>query len=120
MSKYWIAMYAAVIFNVGANYMFKIGMQSTEIGLSMGALKSMILNVWLWLGGFSAVLLLGSYLYAIKGVPLSSAYPIVTGGAMVGIALVAALSLNEVMAPGKLAGIALVIVGVGMITHFSS
>ena len=105
-------MLAATVFNAIANIAFKkavTNVESSEVGTGLLRLLS---DPWTWLGLISAVLLLGSYLYALRGIELSVAYPAVTGLAMLGVALGGAIFLGESLTFQKILAICLIICGV--------
>ena len=60
----------------------------------------------------SACVLLGCYLYALKGIDLSIAYPVVTGFAMLGIALAGALMFGEVISYTRIVAMMLIVAGI--------
>ncbi len=117
MTKYWIALFVAVAANVFANVALKIGMREVDVSADWRTIPALIANPWLWVGGSLAGILLGSYLLAIKGIPLSIAYPVVTGLAMVGIAIASAWFLGESLGVSKLMGVCFVIFGVYLLSN---
>ena len=74
-------------------------------------------NPWAWLGGAGSLLLLGSYLYAIRSMPLGVAYPIATSLGTVAVALAGVLIFSESLRPSNIIGIALVVTGVLLISR---
>ncbi len=114
---HWLALLLCVVANVTANVSFKRFVDATEIEPSWHGLLQVILQPWLWAGFVTAGVVLLSYLYAIKVVPLGAAYPIVTSLATVGIALAGVLLFGEAMKVTKVVGVILVIGGVLLVSR---
>jgi multidrug transporter EmrE-like cation transporter len=114
---HWLALALGVTFNIAANVFFKEAMRSGSPNLGLQAYVLGLLGCgWLWLGVLSSVALLGSYLYALRAVPLVIAYPTVTGLAMVGIALVSSTFLGTTLVMWHYLGILLVVGGVTLLS----
>jgi len=113
--SYWIALFACLIANVSSNIAFKRAMDGTQIEASWNGLLSFIGQPWLWIGGVCAGTVLLSYLYALKGVPMSVAYPTVTSLATVGVAIAGHLIFGEALGARSIAGIVLVVAGVSLL-----
>ena len=109
---YWLALFAAIISNAIANIAFKKAVTKTPIEGGVSAVFTLASDPWMWLGAFSACVLLGCYLYALKGIDISIAYPAVTGFAMLGIVLAGVLFLGETLSIAKVVGIFFVLTGV--------
>ena len=102
----WAALAAAVAANVGANLLLKHAVG--RAGEGGGILQNPpVLAAGVLLAGC----LLGFYLVALRHLPVSLAYPVVTGTAMVGIAVFSAILFAEPLGAGKLAGIAGIVIG---------
>ncbi len=116
---HWMALLFAVVANAVSNIAFKKGV--TELPTDQGALGflKLFLEPWIWVGGVMAVVLLGCYLYALRGIDLSIAYPAVTGLAMLGIALGGMLFLDEAMSLSKGIAMALIVAGVVLLKQTS-
>jgi multidrug transporter EmrE-like cation transporter len=114
---HWLALFVCVVANVTANISFKRFVDATEIEPSWRDLVNIVLQPWLWAGLVTAVVVLGSYLYAIKVVPLGAAYPIVTSLATVGIFLAGAMLFGEPLKPIRILGVLLVIGGVLLVSR---
>ena len=106
---HWLALLIAVLSNATANVAFKKAITNTPIEPDFSSLMKLATDPWMWLGVASACLLLGSYLYALKGLGLSLAYPAVTGLAMLAIALTGATFLGESISAQKLIAMALIL-----------
>jgi len=107
--RYWAALIVAIAMNVGSNILLK----SAVLGAtgSASVVVSMLKDPRLWSGVIMAGILLVCYVYAIRQIQISIAYPTVTGLAMVGVAVLSALLLGEPMNTSKVAGIAMVLMG---------
>lgn len=111
----WLALLLCVVANINANLAFKRFMIAQPMDLTWPSAVAAATNPWLWAGGVSAAIVLGSYLYAIRALPLGVAYPLVTGVAVAGVALAGNLLFGEALGAMRLLGIALVIGGVMLI-----
>ena len=107
---YWWALIMAVLANVAANAAFKLAMAGPGVRRDAPMLNTLG-NGWLWAGAAAALLLVASYLYCLRGVPVTLVYPIVTGTSMVGLAVVGAVWLREPVTWQTATGIALVAAG---------
>lgn len=101
----WTALAAAVAANVGANLLLKhavgLGQKPEAGGGSLLTQNPPVLVAGIMLAG----LLLGFYLLALRHLPVSIAYPVVTGSAMVGIAIFSTTLFSEPLSLGKIVGI---------------
>lgn len=113
--SHWLALMVCIAANIGANVAVKRAMDSVQLEASWDGVKSVLLQPWLWLGCSLAGVIFLSYLYAIRGVPLSSAYPIATSSATIGVALAGSVLFGEVIGARGIAGIACVLVGLMLI-----
>lgn len=105
MSAY-LQLGSAVVFNVGAYLVYKaIAGSSPRVWWPMFA-------VGLMLGAANTFL----FARSIKAIPLSVAYPVFTGASFAFIILAATLAFNERLLPVHLAGMALVMTGVVLVT----
>ncbi len=122
---YGIALVAALLLNAVANLLMKIGMQTVAASGGVlkdgvvGAVKTIVTSVPLVIGltcfGLNAAL----YMYALqsKALKISIAYPIMVGGGFAVIAVTAYFhpALRERLAWDQWLGVALVLVGIGLI-----
>jgi multidrug transporter EmrE-like cation transporter len=115
IGMHWLALFVAVLANATANVAFKKTMTNASFETTFFNLLKLAADPWMWVGSVSAALLLGSYLYALKGLDLSVAYPAVTGLAMLAIAFAGATFLDEAMSVWKLVAIILITIGVIML-----
>lgn len=111
----WAALAVAVAANVGANLLLKHavdpGQKPAPGGASLLAQNPPVLVAGVVLAG----VLLGFYVLALRHLPVSIAYPVVTGAAMVGIAVFSAMLFSEPLSLGKMAGISGIILSTALI-----
>lgn len=112
-----IAILLCVVGNVAANVGFKRLIETAKLELTFDNAVSLIASPWLWLGGGGSMLLLFSYLFAIRSLPLSVAYPIATSLGTVAVAIAGVALFSESLRPINMAGIALVVTGVLLISR---
>jgi multidrug transporter EmrE-like cation transporter len=121
--KFGIALAAALILNAAANLMMKFGVRrfgSSGVGLDQGAVAATgaILSNWVLIVGlvlFASNVVL--YTYALSGIRISVAYPIMVSGGFAIIAFVAWRWLGESMTAGQWTGIAMILVGVFLVAR---
>ena len=123
--SYGIALIAALILNAAANLLMKIGMQTVASsgGVlkdgAVGAVKIVVTSVPLVIGLTCFALNAALYMYALqsKALKISIAYPIMVGGGFALIAVTAYFhpALRERLAWDQWLGVALVLVGIGLI-----
>ncbi|HSW44716.1 MAG TPA: EamA family transporter [Phycisphaerae bacterium] len=123
MMKYGIALTAALILNAAANLMMKVGVRRLgESGLGPaqgpGAWVNSMLSNWVLILGlafFASNVVL--YTYALSGIRISVAYPIMVGGAFAIIALVAWKYLGETLTAGQWLGVGIILLGVFLVAR---
>jgi multidrug transporter EmrE-like cation transporter len=113
---YWIALFLAVAANVGANIAFKYFVQTTEPKLAWSSVAAAVTQPTLWIGLSLGVGLLGAYLYALRGIPISIAYTTATTLSIVGITSAGVLLYGEAFGHRMGIGIATVMIGVFLIS----
>ena len=121
--RYGIALVAALMLNAAANLMMKFGVKrfgpsgvSLEQGLT--AAGGTILSNWVLILGlvlFASNVVL--YTYALSGIRISVAYPIMVSGGFAIIAVVAWRWLGETLTAGQWLGIAMILVGVFLVAR---
>jgi multidrug transporter EmrE-like cation transporter len=116
-SIYWIALIIAVASNVTSNISLKIAMSEISPTSEKATLLQIIELKSFWIGIFFAGALLCSYLFAIRTLPVSIAYAVVTSLAMVGLLIMERVIFGTTIDTTKLIGIALVIAGVFLLTR---
>jgi len=114
LTMYWFALFVAAICNSVANVAFKKAIVRTPFDVGVDGVIQLLLEPWMWLGVLCAGSLLACYLYSLKGIDLSLAYPAVTGLAMLGIVL-SGVFTGEGITTLKIGGIALVLAGISLL-----
>ena len=109
---HWLALIVAVLANVAANVAFKKAMTGGERIDGASAMLAYLAEPWLWAGGLFAGLLLACYLYALQGIQLPVAYPVVTGLAMLGIAVAGITAFGEQVSVMRAFAMLLIVSGV--------
>jgi small multidrug resistance pump len=127
--KYVVALIGALLLNATANLLMKMGMKtvSRQGGLLrdgvVGALKAVLTSPILLTGLVCFGLNAGLYMYALQSdrLKISIAYPIMVGGGFALISVVAHYhpALLESLNTGQKVGVALVLLGVGLIAYFT-
>ena len=116
--KYVIALLLALTLNATANLMMKFGVKrfgSAGVSLDQGigtAGSALITNWVLIVGLFCFAINVAFYTYALHGIRISVAYPIMVSGGFAIIALVAWKYLGETLSATQWVGVALILVGV--------
>lgn len=121
--KYGIALTMALILNATANLMMKFGVRrfhTSGITLQQGpwAVAWGFMTNWVLVLGlvcFASNVLF--YTYALSGIKISIAYPIMVSGGFVIIAIVAWFYLGETLATGQWVGVILILVGVYLVAR---
>jgi len=112
---YWAALFVAVTANITANVALKISILSVEGTTPLETLAKVAVRPTFWLGILAAGILLGSFVFALRQIELSTAYIFVSVSAIVGISIVSVLLLGETMGVYKFLGILLAIAGLALI-----
>ena len=119
--KYAIALVIALSLNATANLMIKFGMErSKAAGVTTAdgavAVGSALLTNWVLIAGLCCFALnVGFYAYALKGLPISVAYPIMVTVGFAIIVTVAGMYLHERLTPRQWIGVCLILVGVWLV-----
>ncbi len=119
--RYFVALAAALLLNASANLMMKFGIErfkAAGVNLAEGVwpmLVSLLTNWVLMLGlaCFATNVIL--YTYALKGLPISVAYPIMVTVGFAIIVVVAGMYLNEHPTPKQWVGVTLILIGVWLV-----
>lgn len=114
---YWGALVVAVIANVTANTALKIAMASISPDSDKGVALQVLGTASFWVGLFFCGILLVSYLAAIRSLPVSVAYVLVTSLAMVGLVIVERILLGVPLETARILGMGLAICGVWLMTR---
>jgi multidrug transporter EmrE-like cation transporter len=112
----WILLAVAVTANIASNLLFKNAMAAFPATVDAGSLLRFAFNPYLLLGVTSCAVLLGSYLLALREIDLMTSYAFVISLSLVGITVLSALLLGTQLSPARLAGVALVISGILLLT----
>ena len=121
MGKYFLALVVALSLNAAANLMMKFGMERfkasgvTSADGPAAVAGALITNWVLVLGLFCFALNVLFYVYALKGLPISMAYPIMVTAGFAIIVTVASMYLNERLSTVQWVGVALIVVGVWLV-----
>lgn len=117
----WIILILGITSNASASVLIKMAMMPPRKFPSLAELTTSPLGVlsnwpfWLGLALYGAAFLL--YAAALARLPLNVAHPILTAGAVAAVAVSSALIFRESFPMTTLAGIALVVIGVVLITY---
>lgn len=121
MAKYALALAIALVLNATANLMVKVGsmrMKEMNLQLSEGLMPVItgVLSNWVLILGlvfFASNVVF--YTYALSGIQISVAYPIMFCGGFAIIAVVSWKFLNEVLTTGQWIGVAAIVFGIIMV-----
>jgi multidrug transporter EmrE-like cation transporter len=114
---YWAALLVAVAANVAANTALKIAMSSPLSRSGRGLLLELLGKPSLWIGLVLCGVLLVSYLAALRGLPASVAYAMVTTLAMAGLLVVDSSVFGVPLSGTRLLGAAFAVSGVWLMTR---
>jgi multidrug transporter EmrE-like cation transporter len=117
MMAHWIALLVSVAANISSNFAFKRFTEETVLVAPPGGLPALLTKPWLWLGVTCAGVVMLSYLFAIRGLPLSVAYPVATGLSAAGICLIGSYFFGETIKLTSLSGIVLIVLGVMLVSR---
>ena len=111
MSK-WLALLLCAGANIGANLALKRAVGGRALEFTWPALFALLRDPFLWLGFALAGLVLLSYLYAIRTLPIGLAYPVVTGLVTLGTFFAGSLVFGDSMSLRALGGVTLITAGI--------
>jgi multidrug transporter EmrE-like cation transporter len=112
----WLLLSLAVAANIGSNFMFKMAMAAFPADPGLSELLRFAFNPYLWLGGLCCLILIACYLLALREIDLMVSYAFVISLSLVGITVLSPLLLGEAVTVRAVAGMALVITGILLIT----
>ncbi len=118
MSTFFLV--TALLFNALANILMKYASTLTTPALNtplLQRLTGMYLSWPFLIGLFAFGLNLVFYTQALKTLPISIAYPVMTGAGFVFIAVSGIYLFSEKLQPAQMIGIGLVFAGILMISH---
>jgi multidrug transporter EmrE-like cation transporter len=113
----WLALLVAVIANVVANSSLKIAVASISTDGERGVLFQLLTQVSLWVGLVFAAVLLVAYMAALRGLPASTAYVVVSSLAILGLVLVDRIFFGVSLGLTKFLGGALAVCAVWLMTR---
>jgi small multidrug resistance pump len=121
--KYGVALFLALTLNAAANLMMKFGVERLKTaGISMQQglvpLGTAIITNWVLMLGlccFASNVIL--YTFALKGFPISIAYPIMVSGGFAIISIVAWMYLGETLSYVQWLGVGLILIGVWLVAR---
>ena len=108
----WLALAIAVSASVVANISLKLATKNAPSDLSDHAVTNFLLQPWTWVGLLAGVVLLGSYVIAIREIGLAVSYATVTCFSLVLVVAFAAILFQERFDLTTIIGIVLVISGI--------
>ncbi len=114
---YWAALFAAVIANVVANSALKVAVASISADSERGVLLQLLGQASLWVGLAFAAVLLVAYMAALRGLPASTAYVVVSSLAILGLLAVDKALFGVPLGGAKLLGSAFAVCGVWLMTR---
>lgn len=117
MIWHWLALGVAILSNIGANIAFKQFITRAEFKPDMPVLLVAAQQPPLWIGLALGGVLVGGYLYALKGLPLSLAYTVSVSVSIIGVTAAGVLLFQELISIRSVLGIALVIAGLLLLTR---
>lgn len=118
--KYAIALVLALTLNATANLMMKAGargLQSRGLSLEKGLMTAFNEHWILFLGLCCFATNVIFYVYALRGIKISVAYPIMFGGGFAIIALVAWRLFGEVLTSAQWVGVGFILVGLFLVAR---
>lgn len=117
-SIHWVALCLAIAANIVANMALKSAMTANLPSGSRTFAPAVLLSQpTLWIGLVSAFVLLACYLFAIRTLPISVAYILVTSLAMVGIVICESVMFGLALSLSKIAGMVCVVFGLWLVTR---
>ncbi len=115
MSK-WLPLVLCAAANISANLALKRAVDGRALEFSWSALFAVLREPWLWLGLCFAAIVLLSYLYAIRTLPIGLAYPVVTGLVTLGTFFAGSLVFGDAINLRGLGGVAFIAIGLILVS----
>ncbi len=121
--KYAVALMLALTLNAAANLMMKFGVRrqaGSGVSLDQGIIPAgqALLSNWVLVVGLVCFAVnVAFYTYALSGIKISVAYPVMVGGGFAIIAVVAWRAMGESLSPLQWAGIVMILLGVLLVTR---
>ena len=111
----WLFLGIAVIANIITNFSLRAAVRSLNLTSPYSIILGLIQSPTAWIGGVGAVMLLISFMAAIRVLSLSTSYAILTALAICLIAIIESAVFGETVSAQKLAGLGLAITGVALV-----
>lgn len=102
--------------NISTNFSLKTAVQGLDTTSLKTIASGLLTSPWAWLGGISGFVLLGSFMAAIRTLPLSIAYPVLTAMAIIVMATAEWWFQGISLGFGKIAGLAFIVAGIALVT----
>ena len=112
----WLILLFGILSNVFASVLIKVAMMPPRKMPSLKDPLSVIDNIPLWSGLFLYGIAFILYAAALRFFPLHVAHPILTSGAIAGVALLSVVMFRETLTSMTIAGILLIIAGMVLIS----
>lgn len=106
----------AVVANLATNFSLKAAMRDLDTSSVQAVLLGLVSSPWAWIGGMSGLLLLGFFMAAIRVLPLSVVYPVLTALAIVAMTGIEWWFQGVPVGLWKSVGLVLVIVGIALVS----
>jgi drug/metabolite transporter (DMT)-like permease len=128
MAKYFVALSIAVLLNASGNLLIRFGVRGFDLVSGknafaegpLGILRLFLRHWGLFAGGGCFVFNLVLYAYALRGLAISTAYPLMVMGAFILIVIVSAGLLEERLTSSQWVGVAAIAVGVILVARDAS
>jgi drug/metabolite transporter (DMT)-like permease len=111
LNRYWLILLGAVLDSAGEVLLKKGANSVAAAGIAPTFFAAPLLSGWTWLGIISYVTSLVSWLYVLRKIPLSVAFPLINVVHVL-VPLGATLFLHEYVSWRMWAGISLILLGV--------
>lgn len=105
-----------ILANLG-DVLLKVG--SSRAGESLSDPFAFLFIPWIWLGALLGLTAMALWVYVLGRHHLSHAYPVYVGLSFLNITLASSIYLGEEVGMNRVAGIALILVGI-LVVHFKS
>jgi len=120
MTRIILFFFGNIIFNSVGNVLMKVGMKKINdinfLSIS-GIINGVILNPALIAGIFSYIISLAFYIFVLKKIDLSIAYPISVSCAIVLVTVISSLLLKETISINQIIGGVIIIFGIFVLTR---
>lgn len=113
----WLILLAGVAMNASASLLMKLAVTPPRRLPSLANPLGVFSNVPMWAGLLAYGAAFALYVVALARFPLNVAHPVLTAGAIVCVATSSVLVLQEPMHPTMVIGIALIVLGVVLLTR---